>query len=241
METNGLITLQTCVDDALNKLDSYSDSLIGRYLRFAERGLAKLNLFVLDNVRTEVLEINTRINQVSVPADFVRLIRLGVEINGKIYTLTNDKELRVDKDFSCETEPSGSSDATVTDNFCRSDNYCGWNYQLRGGISEYGTYRINNNVIQFGQDVNLETVTIEYVGSGMKIADVTYIPEKARETIIAYIMKERLHTGNSTLGERQEAKLDYYEELAQLEAASMPSFDEIYDTFLGLNTPLIVR
>jgi len=241
METNGLITLQTCVDDVLNKLDSYSDSLIARYLRFAERGLSKLNLFVLDNARTEVLEINTRINQVSVPSDFVRLIRLGVELNGKIYTLTNDEELRVDKDFSCETEPSGSSDTIATDDFCRSDNYCGWNYQLRGGMSEYGTYRINDNVIQFGQEVNLDKVTIEYVGSGLKVADVTYIPEKARETIIAYIMKERLHSGNSTLGEREEAKQDYYYELAQLQAAQMPSFDEIYDTLLGLNTPLITR
>lgn len=240
METKGLITLQTCVDDVLNKLDSYSDSLIGRYLRFAERGLSSLNLFVLNSVRTETLTINKHINIANLPADFVRLIRLGVNLNGKIYTLTNDNELKVGTYFGCETTERETSDSAYDS--C-DENYCGWNYQIKGGHSEYGTYRIDeaNYTIQFGQGVNLDDVVIEYVGTGLNISDVTYIPEKARETIISFIMMERLHSGNSTLGERQEAEAKYHYELAKLEAASMPSFDEMYDALLGLNTPLIVR
>ena len=244
METNGLITLQTCVDDVLNKLDNYSDSLIGRYLRFAERGLSKLSLFVLDGVRTKEIPINMKINTADLPSDFVRLIRLGVNVHGKYYTLTRNDDIIIRDEFSCQETPRDSDDNGLMEGYpCSVGNESGYNYQLRGGQSEYGSYRIDpkENVIYFGEDVRLENVIVEYVGTGININDVTYIPEMAREAIIAFIMKERLHSGNSTLGERQEAEYNWNTEQNLLVTAQMPSLDEMYDTILSLNTPLIVR
>jgi len=240
METNGLITLQSCVNDVLNDIDSYSDSLIARYLRFAERGVSKLTLLTLKNVSTKTMPVNRRLNMASLPSDCVRLIRLGIDLNGKIYTLTQDSEIKLSDEYQCEATPSTSTNE-IYSNY--DGNYCDWNYQIRGGMSEYGTYRVNtsNNTVHFGQDVNLDEIVVEYVSSGLKQDGITYIPEMARETIIAWIKWKDLHKGNSTLGERQEAKFMYYEELDMLDAALMPSMDEIYDTLLSLNTPLIVR
>lgn len=237
METSGLITLQSCVDDVLNKYEE-SEAQVSRYLRFAERGVAKLSLFTLPNVQTKTLKVNRRINIASLPSDFNRLVRLGVNLNGKIYTLTNDEDILLTDGGYCD-----ATEHTKKDYDNVNGALCDWHYQIRGGYSEYGTYRLNMNdfTIHFGDDVLLDEVIIEYTGSGIKKGEKTYIPEIARETIIAFISKERLHNGNSTINERMEAKQAYSYELAMLESAMMPSIDEIYDTLLGLSTPLITR
>ena len=236
MDTTGLISLQTAVDDVLNELEEYSDKDIIRYTRFAERCVTELNIFSLPNVQTEILEVNRDLNMAYLPSDFRKLLRLGVRLNGKIYTLTKDEELLVGESLArCATE-NVATIAVDTDDVCVYGNA-----STRGGLSEYGTYRINGGVINFGVDVSLSEVILEYISSGIKKNKITYIPDTARESVVAYIKWKKLHRGNSTLGERQEAKMEYANEFKKLTITNGDSFDEIYDTLLSLNTPLVIR
>lgn len=241
MDTSGLITLQDAVDDVLNELENYSDANVLRYTRLGERAIKELNLFSLDKVSTKIMPVSKDLNRVNLPSDLLTVLRVGVRLgNGRIYTLTMDEHLMLSSDVaSCTnvsltgTEPAelNAGDSIIS------------NYSIRGGQSEYGSYRVDYslNVIQLGLNVNLDEIVVEYVSSGIKIDGVTYIQEITREAVIAYIKYKSRHTGNSSGGERQELKMEYELEKKKLENLMIPSFDEMYDALLGLNTPLVIR
>jgi hypothetical protein len=226
MDTNGLITLQSVVDDVANQLNDFSDSNTIRFMRFGERCLSDLHIFYLDNVTTKTLKINKNINATPLPSDFVRLIRLGTRLsNGRLYTMTSDDTLELSNDnVLCDDK------STLNEGFQVDDG----SFSTVGGYSEFGRYRVNQDEfrIEFSPDVILEEVTLEYVSSGVKIDGTTYIPLIAREAVIAYIIWKNSKSRSIPQNERMELKQEYYEELEKLNDALMPSFDEMYDALL---------
>jgi hypothetical protein len=248
MDTKGLITVQNIVDDCLVERDDFSDKDVLRYTRFAERCITKMSVFSLPNVTTVTLPINPNIKTAPLPCDFIRCIRLGVKLNnGRIYTLTEDLHLGLFDEEICEEEttetpaPSPSFGIGYTDYY--DSTFQSWKYAIRGGVSEYGTYRIDqkNERIVLDPNVQIEEVILEYTSSGIKKGGTTYVPEIARESIIAFIKWKDAKTSGKTINETRVLKLEYYEELTSLDEALAPSMSVIYDALLNGYSQLATR
>lgn len=242
--SNAVITIRDIVDDYLAESNNYSDNEVLRYMRLAERCITTLNLFTLNTISIKTIEVNKTINTVNLPDDCLRVIRVGTILpNGRIYTLTVDNLLSLKDDlYSCEEKVINEENINVL-SYDNSNILYNKNYNFRGGISEFGTYRINESLrrIELNESVILDDITIEYVSSGLKSDGVTYIPAIIREAVIAFIKWKELNRTNSTYNERAELEQQYKEELRKLDAIEMETFDEIYDVLCNTNSPLIKR
>lgn len=222
------------VNDVKNELNNYSDSDTIRWLRFAERCISELSIFDINNIATKDVTINKNINTAPIPSDSLRILRIGVrQRNGRIYTLTEDQELGFsEKAISCETVDIKGNDRN------------GWIYQSTGGVSELGTYRINQKQfrIELFPRSKYSKLTIEYISSGIKQDGITYAPEIARESVIAYILWKNLK-GKATVPANhvKEAEMEYYRQKTMLNEAQRVSIDELYDTILAGYSPIIRR
>jgi hypothetical protein len=247
MDTKGLVTIQDIVDDYFIERDKFSESDILRARRLAERCITSMSIFSLPNVTTTTLEINKDIKTASLPCDFIRCIRLGVKLkNGRIYTLTRDKELGLFEDLSeTETQPPTPANALEIrvsySNY--NHDYSGWNYSIKGGLSEYGTYRIDrmNDRIVLNAQNTLNEIVLEYVSSGVKANGTTYIPVYAREAVIAFLKWKDAPIDGRTINQTAVLKQEYYEALGDIDSVTAPSVSEIYDTLLNGYSQLVTR
>jgi len=229
MDTNRLTQISSVVDDVQNELKDYNDKSYFRFLRFVERGLKELNIFHLNNVSVMTLTVDTDSKSAPLPGDFLTLRRIGVLLgNGRVYPLTADSDLNINKDSECGQIQKDDSTAIVQDYRT---------YKSRGGTSEAGTYRINykQNRIEFGPSVTSDTVIIEYVSSGIQINGDTFVPELAREALMSFVMWKIQPIGTAL---RQRAEIAYYTEIKKLNDAMMPTMDEMVDALLQGKTQI---
>lgn len=242
MDSAAVITIESIVDDFMIEMNTFSDSDRLRHTRFAERCITNLNMFVLGGANTKVVPVNTQLNVAYLPEDCIRIIRVGVILsNGRIYTMTLDEQLALKEEtFNCDSEnipPTATAGIpNVTDRYGLTSKY-----QIRGGRSELGFYRLNESLrrLEFNPQMEMSEVVIEYVSSGLSIDGQTYVPAKVREVVIAYIKFKDKNQTNSTYNERAELEQAYYMEVKRLNDIERPTFDEILDVLMNTHSPLI--
>ena len=97
-------TMDVIVKQVLNDLNNYSLHNYRRYLQWAYRGLAKLHMRYIDSVSYEFGTVDSN-NTYDLPADFMSYSKIGVVVNGKIFTLSLNKDIALVK-------PDGAGDYT---------------------------------------------------------------------------------------------------------------------------------
>lgn len=176
-----------------------------RLLNFAIEGYSDLSIFNVDTIDVAYIPVNTETNVAILPSDFITMTKIGVNINGRLWTLTVNNDIIIPRpEIICQNDIESVS--TVTDisalggyYFCghyRNGLYIDTLYGLGGGFNE-AYYRIdkNNGVILFNGNVRNNEIILEYKSSGVKSGGAP-IPREARPALVAYIAWKHIQYDN---------------------------------------------
>lgn len=226
-------------------ISNASDILVRNY---ALRGIREIGFDVSRRVQSLKLDVNTSNNTVTLPDDFVDIIKLGVVgADERVYVFAQDSNINISQKYKKNTagntidsdgdgvndrEDSKGSTAgfgaseNASDGF---DSYIfrnfiygtseGGLYGLGGG-HKLGFYRMNldQNRIELDTDNNYTEVVVEYVSDQARAAD-PVVHVYAEEALRAYIYYKIIERkANVPMGEKQRARSEYYNELRKARA-----------------------
>lgn len=183
--------------------------------------------------KTVKLEMNANLI-VDLPSDFVSLIRLGVPINGKIYTFTSDEGIIV-----TTTDVDGVE--TLDQNYGEGvDINPSYNYGLgaKGGRNPEGYYKIDydRKRIIF-RNVKRSEVLLEYATTGVTLDGETYIPAILTDLIKASLAYELIRYDINVPAYLKEDYLrQLQDEKRKVKMITLPSLQDIVDAYYGGST-----
>lgn len=258
--TSGFVNLDYVVRNALIDMNDFSMENYKRFLQWAVRGFTDLNLFVVENIRVEYLKLSSA-KTATLPSDFIDYTKIGMEINGQIWTFTlNDKMVLPRKTDDCgETLPTNTQtlddkvtgQASLVPNFgyyfamhFRNGQYVGEMYGLGGGFNN-AYFRIDHerNQIAFDSEIPTDEIILEYKSSGISASGETLIPRKAVPALIAYVHWQRIENNDKVAESKKERKrqlyITEYERLQHLE--NLFTIDEYLDATYSVVTSSMRR
>jgi hypothetical protein len=195
-KTSGVVTLNYIVMSILNRIKDYSMRDYLHYMQLAIEGFTELSLWHLSNIEVVYLRMNLA-KVVSLPADYVDYLKIGIPINGKLRVLTKHDNILLPRTFE-DGESVGNTDSDNTtdpnsvvffsDHF-RNGSFVGGLFGLPGGIDD-AYYRIDKErrTITFSGIVDRSEIVLEYVSSGINVAGSTVIPREAAESLRTWII-----------------------------------------------------
>jgi hypothetical protein len=234
MKTNGITTLQTIVYEVMNDLGKTQMHDFKRYLQWAIRGYKKLNMFHLNTVETFTSSVS-EINTVNLPDDFINYTRIGYVKGNVIYTLSRNDDLLLTFSTVDGNEVVGES---MKDNQNILNAVWLAAPQQVFNIGFYRLDRANNRIVLQG-NLSDFTIVVEYISSGISLNGQTYIPEIAREALIAYLHWQRVLNGEGTLNEamyRERLFTDAVDDIENFEWSCTP--EEFLDVINSARTQL---
>jgi len=217
------ITLQSIVADAMSDQDRSMSSFM-KYLQWAIRGYRDLNINYSMSIKTHMAYPTSK-NTINLPDDYVSYNRIGLVRNGKIYTLSQNSEIVLPMDFvdGQEVVNQGMTDST-------NPGYFRWT-QVPQETFNIGFYRedVENHRIILQGSLTGEKVIVEYVSNGLSSTHPVYVPDYAREPLIAYLHWQReLGIDNYTAArERERIYNDAVDKMLDVKYAFTP--DEFLD------------
>jgi len=259
-DTNGFVNIDYAVNQCLVDIEDYDMAQYQRFLQFANLGYTDLNLFVTQNVKVAYLKVNDN-KTVDLPNDYMDYLKIGVEINGQVWTLTlNDDMLLPRTTDACgEIIPpdlraiGDDVDGTkaLIPNFgfyfaahFRNGQYIGERYGIGGGFN-MAYFRIDHEKRQIVFDSELPdgTIILEYKSSGVKADGSTVIPRKVIPALTAYIHWRRLqYNDKKPLSQKNNYRELYYIEYEKLQMLENSfTIDEYLDSTYRVVTSTVRR
>jgi hypothetical protein len=224
-KTPGVVSLRYIIMSVLNLLGDYSMRHYYRLMQIAISGYKILNLWHLDNIEVVYLEMNSA-KVVTLPADFVDWLKIGVPINGKLRVLTNHQQILLPRTFPDGT-PVGNTDADDTvdaaslvyfsDHF-RGGQFVGGLYGMSGGVDD-AYYRFDREMgtIVFTGSVPRSQIVLEYISSGVKATGSTMIPIECEPALRTYVLWQMVEFDSRTpYTEKERRKRGHEEEIEAL-------------------------
>lgn len=229
--------------------DDYTSNVSDVLVRnFALRGIREIGFDVSRRVQSLKLSVNSSNNTVTLPDDFVDIIKLGVVgSDERVYVFAQDSNINMSQKYKKNTsgnnvdtdgdgvfdreDSKGStagfgSSENLTDGF---DSYIfrnfiygtdqGGLYGLGGG-HKLGFYRMNldQNRIELDTDNNYSEVVIEYVSDQARASN-PVVHVYAEEALRSYIYYKVIERkSNVPMGEKQRARSEFYNELRKARA-----------------------
>ncbi len=226
-ELSGLKTLPQIVEEYLFLSKKPMDEYF-RYQQLAINGFKEAKLFHLKGFPTVAkLEVSA-IKTIDLPDDFMSFIAVAVPIQGQYWVLTEKDSLV----FSQSGDTLDDDDGEGVD---IKDAYY-YDYQSSGGINREGYVLIdekNRRIILNKLQTSRTEVFLIYVSTGINASAVTYIPERAKNMIHAYMSyMDKMFTEQHPVITQQAR--DYYfgevDKIKYLEAPSITAFkDALYE------------
>jgi hypothetical protein len=185
--------------------------------------------------------------QVDLPVDYEYYTKIGVVINGQIWTLTRNNDIALQrKRDDCGNEElttsQGCVENLVSQNTAagfyyapafRNGQYVGEKYSMGGGLNELGFYRIDveRNRIQFASVMPKTQIVMEYKSNGVEKSGSTVIPSAAIAPIRAGIHWQLAEFDKTVgAGEKERLRQMYYNEVEKLKFFSYSfTMDEYLD------------
>jgi hypothetical protein len=222
-----VVTLKQIISNVLLDLGKEGD--MGEYLRYLNFGTRiwkDLTLFHMNTANTVRLAMSS-INTIELPDDFMMFISLSIPVNGQSWTFTRNERLIIPATENCGVLELDSTEGEGVD---IGDGRDLIGYGLPGGRNEY-YYKLdtpNNRIIISG--FNRSSVTLTYVGTGLKIGEQTMIPKIAEEAMIAgiHMLKDR-RDRMVAFNQKQYSEELYNLEVDKLRLVQAPTMDELMD------------
>jgi len=235
-KTAGIVNIRYVVMSILNRMNDYSMRNYKRIAQFVIEGFTDLNLYHTTNIEVVYLYMDSA-KLVSVPADFIDWLKVGMPINGKLVTLTKDDSILLPRKFQDGVDVGNidnTTNNTVTyfSSHFKNGKFVGGLYGLRGGINRaYFRYDEERRQFAFTGDVPLSQIVLEYVSSGVSLSSSTIIPRQAVKPLINWTFWQLVEYDPMISGNEKERKKKlYYEDVSELRALEYtPTMDEYRD------------
>lgn len=225
----GVITIETVVAyilDELNMSERYAE-MAERVANFVIRGFTDMNMFHLTNIQVEYLKVGQD-NTVNLPDDYIDYRKIGIEVNGRVWTLTLNDNIALPRAMKCGEDirkvisspnPSqfGLNFGYYFPDHVRNGRYIGGLYGVGGGFN-LAYCRIDKERRQIVLDGRVPKceVVLEYVSTGVSMSRQTIIPRIALEPLIAFGIWKM--TPFDRIGQKEAAKNDYIMEVEKMRA-----------------------
>jgi len=162
----------TDIDEVVNDFQlmmddtSYDkDAQIYQLRLLALQGLRELKFDAEQEVKTTTMTVDSTTLQVTLPTDYVKLLRIGYRSSDdEIIPLGYKSNLALDATVTAEV-----SDNNFDENNPYYHTDIGKKFGVGGGQNTLGYYRVNrnDNTINFSSDVSGKTVFMEYISDGL--------------------------------------------------------------------------
>lgn len=229
MDTSGVIKINNVVSEYLMQTNEKitNQPLIYQLCLNAVR---ECNLFKAPDA-TKMVRLTLDKNLIAnFPEDLLKVKKIGVILEGKVYTLTKDENI-----ITTTTEQDGEE--IVNSDYGEGVNinelyYRG--YGGKGGVNKLGYYKIDYSKrrIVF-RNVSRETIILlEYTTSGISLDGETLIPVVIKEYIKSFITYELVrHRLDVPLYLKDDYKKQMWNEGDKIKALTMPSMEDILDAW----------
>jgi hypothetical protein len=197
-----------------------------QYLSWVLRGIQKLNLDAVRNIKTAILT-PTDFGTVDLPLDCMAVTKVGVKDGDKLRLLGVNNKLIMTNDKDDCGNPTRNQESSLVQNaentlsryengyyfynlptqyrFENGNNY-GRLFGVGNGIPIDGSFREDyaNNRLFLGADYIGSVIYVEYLTSGQEVSGDTIIDARAKETLIAWVeYQEAMNNKTISLGEKQ--------------------------------------
>jgi len=162
-------TIEEVINDFQLMIDDTSydkEAQIYQLRLLALQGLRELTFDVEQKVKTTTLAVNSTTLQCTLPADYVKVLRVGYRSNNEdgFVSLGYKSDLTLDASIAAEV---GNNNFDENNPYYHTD--VGRKFGVGGGKNVLGYYRINrqDGTINFSSDVAGKTVFMEYISDGI--------------------------------------------------------------------------
>jgi len=183
-------TLSEIVNSYKLWMEEYGDDKYDRYLDLTIRALVDLQLHHLRQVDVAYLTINSDLNTAQLPADCIDISLVGLNVNERIYILTENKYIAIPASESCGTEERDldlSNGNIYFASHYHDGLYLDTLYGMTGGFEDvyYRRDLKNNRLILEGTIPANTSLLVEYISTGVGYNEQTIIPLYVKEALIA--------------------------------------------------------
>ncbi len=242
-QAGNFVNLLNVVQSYQNERNEKSLTRTEKYLQLAIEGFSQLSTFELNSIETARLNLDVSTMSANLPPDFIEMVKIGIEIQGRLWTLTLNTNLIQPIPATICNVPVANVN-TVTDTAVLSNGfyftpywYNGFYYTpygLSGGINT-AYYKIDygRNVIMFSGFTGNYPIILEYKSSGVSAS--TIVPRSAVPALKAYIHFANIrHDLRYNEGQIIAAENRYNIELYSLQRLNNSyNYDEIADILYG--------
>jgi len=232
-----VVSIQHVVRNYMNERN-YTMDQYKRLVQIAIRGFSNLSMTEMHSVST-YYGIPDVSGQLFLPSDFVDYIAIGYKLGDKIYVLSRNKSLYINKDGSNGQVELSEGDTNVSP-YLFSDHYrdgllISHLYGINGSFSDR-CFNIDseNKILQFSSSVPRSEMIVEYVSTGVSLNGNTYIPRYAEAALVEWLYwrdAKGKPFGNQTRGVIMDSKQDFNEEVSILrDIHTLPTFQEAMDS-----------
>ena len=198
-DTSGFVNLDYVVNNALMDMNDFSMENYKRFIQWAVRGFTDLNLHILDSVKVAYLPLSSA-KTAALPSDFIDYMKIGMEINGEVWTFTLNPNMNFPRkvDECGEVQPTNTQNIddkvvgtrSIIPNFgyyfamhFRNGQYVGEMYGLGGGYNN-AYFRIDEqrNQIVFDSEIPADEIILEYKSTGISQNGGSIIPRKVSQS-----------------------------------------------------------
>ena len=179
-------TIEEVVNDFQLMIDDTSydkEAQIYQLRLLALQGLRELTFDVEQKVKTTTITVNSATLQCTLPADYVKINRIGYKgDDDEFHSLGNNPNLVLDASVESQV-----GDEAYDENNPYYHTDIGKKFGVGGGKNSLGYYRINrqDGTINFSSDVGGKTVFLEYISDG-----ITSTP--AKDHVVSFSMFESI-------------------------------------------------
>ena len=234
-DTSRVNTLGMVARKAMAYADANSNQHI-RFLQFAIDGWRKLRRNTVREGVSFLKVTPNAINRISFPQDMEEFIGLGVPVGGKLYLLTEDKRIiatystNVDGDYLDEEDGEGVELPKLQLS----------GIKATGGFNLHGYYTVDweNDYIIVNANERSELLLV-YMTSGTDLQHTTYVPTKAVDALIAYILWANVRFDMRVpISERQYFEAEWLKAKNRLDKNELFSVPEFRDHWTRSNNLL---
>jgi len=194
----GVVSIRQVVMSTLNRIKDYTMRDYYHLMQIAIEGYTELNLWHLDNIEVVYLTMDPNTKTVSLPADFVDWVKVGIPTNGKLKVIKRHDKILYPRLLDDGVTPIGNTDADDTvdaaslvyfSDHIRSGQFVGGLFGMSGGVSD-ASYRFDRErrTFAFTGTVTDNYIVLEYISAGVNLTGSTTIPREAEPALRTYIL-----------------------------------------------------
>lgn len=225
IDTNGLVTIRYVLASLKSAL-AIDDREDERLIQFIVDGISEINMFYVDISGTKkgLFPISS-INTVDLPSDFIDYVMIGRVVNGRVVSLSKNKNLAIPVSEECSLSTNPYSGAIT--------EYPKYHHFGLGGgynIAEYEIDKRDRRILISGNVPNSE-IYMEYISTGVSVNEETSIPRQAVPAIKAYVIWQMTENDDKKpLYDKQRKARIWTQKLEELaNSVNAMTIDEILD------------